>query len=391
MVVRIIVMSLLLSLSLSIKAERQVYDAESLRNSLQNKQGKMQRAGDRFKASRGSLKSLSLLKNKDIHYKLPNGNYVQGILLPNGKVAPAVRTRNGFRPACVTIEMELMPGAYDEMRELVHCELAPSELAIITNSNSTQQSGIQTKEPLQISTKYANETTVPLEMGAPHRNRGASNRHENETPQEKIPSLSTSKKPTNPNIYKPPSRNSTSSKSLTGVIQQDKNRFGIPIGTWVEAELLRSVSSAETGLIEYMTLSDVQGRYQVFPAGTVLFAEKSINESEQRLESITLTARLPNNNEVEGVSFRVYSLNKTAGLSGRLIRDRQSELVAASKTAGLDVLSSAAINSTNAIGTAVNSVKGNLIEIEQRYLQRANKAVIKVTPQKVLLKLTKTF
>ena len=390
MVVRIIAISLLLSLSLSAKAERQVYDAESLKYLLENRQNEKQRAGDRFKASRGSLKSLSLLQNKDIHYKLPNGNYVQGVLLPNGKVAPAIKTKKEFRPACVTIEMELVPGAYDEMKKLVHCELAPSELAIITDSNSIQQSGIEAKKLLQVSTKYGNSSTEAFGIGTPHRNNGAP---EDKTNQEKTGNHSTPKrKPANPNVYRPPSRNSTSSKSLSGVIQQDKNKFGVPIGTWVEAELLRSVSSAETGLIEYMTLTDIQGRYQVFPAGTVLFAEKSINEAERRLESITVTARLPNNDEVEGVSFRVYSLDRTAGLSGRLLRDRQNELVAASKTAGLDAVSSAAISSSNgAIGTAVNSVKGNLTAIEQRYSQGPKKAIIKVTPQKVLLKLTKKF
>jgi hypothetical protein len=264
-------------------------------------------------------------------------------------------------PACVTKQMKLIQGSYNQNTQLIECKLDPSKLAIIEGqrgaqaitSNKYGSSGAQTKTPL--STKHH--------------------------------------KPINQNIYIPPARNTqANANTVAGVMDYNKQEFGIPIGTWVSAKLLRSVSSAESGMIEFETLEDIEGKRQVFPAGTVLFAQKRINEGQKRLESQTMTARLPDGDQIDGIVFMVYSLDKTAGLNGKLIRDRDGELTAATSGAALSAVGTAVVGGSNsATAAAANSFTGDMIGNERRYAPNTPRAIIKVSPQRVLLQSVSAF
>lgn len=192
-------------------------------------------------------------------------------------------------------------------------------------------------------------------------------------------------------IYFPPARNNSRAKTAASVLRRDPGKFGVPMGTWVKAELIRPVSSAEAGLIEFVLMEDLVGRYQTMPAGTTIFADKAINESEKRLESLSQIASLPNGTEIKNVSMRAFSLDKTAGIAGTLVRDREGEFSAIGADAALGTISGLIPNAEGVAGAAVEEVTNGVIGNEKRYAPKAPQAVIRVAPQQVLLKVARTF
>lgn len=384
------------------------FDAESLRNRFENSEQKQLSSSERLKASQGNTKSLKLLNNNDIIYKLPNGIFVDGTLLPNGKVAPAYKSRGGqLYPACVTSSFSLVKGEWDNEKSAIACKLSPEELATIKDSQFSSQISVaqQTiastnnqapEAQLVKSNKYGgvkysnsgNSVSSSPNINSTVSHASSADRSSNsQTPKRKIEPA----KVINPNIYIPPARNNNTSKSISGVLVKDKSKFGIPIGTWIKGELLRPVSSAESGYIEFVLSEDIEGKYKTLPAGTIVFSNKNINEPDRRLESLSVTIRLPNDDEFPGVSMRVYSLNKTAGLEGSLIRDRVGELQSSGSNAALRTVAAITPQVSSVAGTAINSITNDMVSNEQRYLNNAPKAIIKVQPQQVLLKVSRAF
>lgn len=380
----------LTSTPLSAQTERPSFNADSLKARMEGSAATTQRAGDRLKSTRGDLRSLQLLNSDNLNFKLPNGHYVAGVLLPNGKVAPAIVSGQMRSPACVTKEYSLMPGIYNAATETIKCQVAQAELAIL-EEGTTAQAGDGSKTQVvttttekggRSSSKYSSDRNADVgavsDGSAPGK---ASGKKTNYTPP-----------PVDPNVYRPPARNSSEKRTVAGVMTRDANLFGIPIGTWVKGQLLRRVSSAEGGTIEFQIGEDIEGKYQVMPSGTMLFSQKEINLASRRLESVSVTARLPDGREVPGVRMRVFSLDKTSGLNGQLIRDTEGELAHAGANALLNAAGNAAITAGNGVtGGIAEDFRGDLVSNEQRALKRAPKAVIEVNSQPVLLQVVSGF
>jgi hypothetical protein len=153
---------------------------------------------------------------------------------------------------------------------------------------------------------------------------------------------------------------------------------------------MRPVSSAERGLIEFETKEAVFGKYRDLPAYTVLFAQKYVNEADEKMEAFTVNARLPNGEEIK-IEASVHSLDQTAGLHGKLIRDRAGEVMVASTKAALGAITELTPAGTTTPGRALNDVTETLIDNESRYVPKPPGAVIRVAEQECLLKITKTF
>lgn len=394
------------AVAVSVQAENEVpLTGDTLKRRLQGNYSASVSAGERLKASRADTDSLRVLSREDIQYRLPNGSYVLGMLLPNGKVSPAVRDGNDLAPACVTTDFVMVPGAWDG--KAIRCELLQHELAVLTDTapqigieatGSTPENGEDSEEDerkngvIQPSRKYAernaigtqNDLEIPPIRHAVNPSDDAVAYALDETTNPSRPASTGTR-------YVPPARNSGKAKTVASVLRRDPNKFGVPMGTWVKAELLRPVSSAETGLIEFTLTEDLVGRLRTMPAGTTIFSEKAINESEKRLESLSQIATLPDGTEIKNISLRAFSLDKTAGISGTLIRDREGEFSAIGSDAALSTISALAPAVEGAAGAAVDSVTGGMIDNEKRYAPKTPKAVIRVTPQPVLLKVARTF
>jgi hypothetical protein len=369
-------------------AERPVFTADSLKERMESTAEEQKRAGERLKASRGDLDSLRVLDDEDLAYELPNGKYVPGMLLPNGKLAPALGRGEDQRPACVSKDMKLVPGSYDPNQEAITCKLAREKLAILDQESTAQVSSVSKTDDTDESGSLAKADKYGSDKG---KGRGEP-ANPDPAPPAANPAPAKPAPPANPNIYRPPGRNASSKKGVGAVMAFDEGHFGVPIGTWVEAKLLRRVSSAESGFIEFQTTEDIEGSHQVFPAGTVLFAKKNINTSRRRLESVTVTARLPDGTEVPGVKFRVYSMDKTAGLTGQLIRDRGGEFAAAGKDALLNAAGEVAVRAGDQVTAGVASdIKDDVVSKEKRYSSNGPDAVIEVAPQPVLLQVVQGF
>lgn len=394
--VKPVILLLVLIYSPSLLANGYV-SADELRTYFKSSEQQKRSAGERLKASRGDPENLKLLHEEDLYFKLPNDTYVKGLLLPNGKVSPALSIGGTLAPACVTTENRLIPGKWDDEQRAIVCQLAQNEEFAVLEAGPLQrntreaESNRDKRSAGKVASKYGSEDDKA--------HNSAHNRQEQATVN---PTAQATKYGgTNPQsyaqgsgspsfIYRPPTNRSSSAKTVAGVLEKDAKQFGIPVGTWVKARLMRPVSSAERGLIEFETKEPIFGKYRDLPAYTVLFAQKYVNEADEKMEASTINARLPNGEEIK-IQASVHSLDQTAGLHGKLVRDRTGEVMVASTKAALGAITELTPAGTTTPGKALNDVTETLIDNESRYVPRTPGAVIRVAEQECLLKITKTF
>ncbi len=148
-----------------------------------------------------------------------------------------------------------------------------------------------------------------------------------------------SKTKANPFEYVPPPRTVVTDNSVyTDAVTVDEMRYGIRIGTWIEVEMLRNISSGEPGVVSFRVTEPVQGRYRVLEAGTELFAEKAFNGVTERLEMMIARGVTLDGEEFE-IRGQVYDTFKVSGLDGIVKKKElakgsvQSGLLAATRTA----------------------------------------------------------
>lgn len=411
------------------------YSEDDLKARFKQNSSERKSAAERLKASRADNPNLTVIGDRDINYRLPNGKVVAGILLQNGFVAPAVKTQFGMRPACVTKDYRLVAGTFDTEKEIIKCNLAEAELAIIDAPNSPSQVGkdgafsfadkysskpneytpsetdnsdsIKTGKQLSMAEAEEVKNTEDTQENAQATKYGSNSSAHSKSAastQKKSSKTGNAGQPSNGNytgyssstvnngdIYIPPPRNSSSVATVAGVLTKNKNKFGILMGTWIEAELTRTASSAESGQIEFRLLESVEGRYRTLPANTVLFANKSFNVTSKRLESLTSVAITPGGDEFGGIQAYVYSLDRTAGLNGSIIRDREGELVTAGTNTLLTTAAATLPGSGNMASQAVGQFSQEMLSNEKKNAPKTPQAQIVVPPQRVLLKVAKSF
>lgn len=407
-----IILLMLLTLgfmSQAIGDEEENFTAKSLEKLLKSGEAQKRSASERLKASSIDRNSLQLLREDKFNYRLPNGDYVQGILLPNDRLAPAVKTKTGLKPACVTTRFTLVEGRWDSESQKIACSVPTEDLAIIDVDNVQQVSMISGKPR---ATKYANtdehvssengqkrDSENNAEEGALHQPSNVeeqkiasqSSKYSSTSTAQRTGPVAKSREMVNKDIYVPPPRNSSTTSSTAGAIIFDKHNYGIKMGTWMKAELLRPASSAESGQIEFRLLAPIEGRYKSLPAGTELFANKSFNEANRRLEALTTTAITPDGDEIKGVSAYLYSLDQTAGIVGTIIRDREGETIAAGAGTLLATAADTLPGSGNIAANAAANFSQELLDNERQAAPQRPKAIIQVVPQVVWLKVSKSF
>jgi len=195
-------------------------------------------------------------------------------------------------------------------------------------------------------------------------------------------------------IYVPPARpNAGASTAIfSDSVAVDHLRYGVSIGTWVDAELLRDVNNAESGLVTILVVSPVTGTRRTLPVGTQFFAGKEFNSGTRRLELLISQGVTPDGNEFE-LSAQVYDLHKSAGLSG-IVKKRefvkggvQRGLVAAGRAAV------AAAAGTSPVSAGLDAAAGTVLdEGDSRANDRLKEGnVIYVSRQRVRVFILKTF
>lgn len=154
--------------------------------------------------------------------------------------------------------------------------------------------------------------------------------------------------------YVPPPRPIAATEDVyTDAVKVDEKKYGIRMGTWVDVELLRDVSSGEPGVVVFRVAQSVNGRYQELAVGTEIFADKSFNSTTQRLELIAMRGVTLEGDEFE-MTGQIYDAQKVSGLNGIV---KKKELVKGSLQSGFLAASRSALGAVSdvsplAAGTA---------------------------------------
>lgn len=356
--------------------ERQYFTADSLKQRLNSDSYNRNESKQRLKTMGSHPDQLKMLKKQKGHYyKLPNGKYVRGMMLPNNKLSPALIVEGKDVPACVIDQtFELVAGQWNSQHQTIECEVEQFKLALISDQKQISVLGANPSRNKKINKNSA----APRKQVTISKNGGGG----------------IARKPSvNSDIYIPPFVGGGAKTSAIGAVLGSANqKFGITIGTWAKCRLERGVSSSESGLIEIKLQEALFGKYKEIPAGTTLFASKRINMATERLEAFVSKALTPDELEYDSISATIFSLDKSAGLNGELVRDREGELGSAASNATLTGVAAAMPSVTGDVGGAVvNSFTSDMINTEQKYSQKRPAATINVSPQNCLIKITKSF
>jgi len=373
---------LLLAVSVNSFSDERRFSPEKLREMNRGNAVSKSEAIARFKSRKGTNKYIN---NKKVTYRMPSGKYVHGIVLPNGKVSPAIKKDGESYPACVLNNGSFVQGVFNSKLDSIVCDIPYQELSMIDDnlnfSVTKKEDGHEKTKDTKIS-KYKND--------------GSSNKKVIISSIKKKDDIATikAKAPVNKNIYKRPPFSHSKSNTKSQVIDTGVKPYGIKIGTWAEIELLRNVTNADSDLVEFTMNTALNGKYRSLPAGTILFGRKRFNSQNKRLEVLINLALTPDDIEIDTINAWVYAPDKTAGLHGVIERDREGESEAAASNAALMGVSAIAapIGSTGEVAGAIaKSYTGDMIKNERAYLPKNPTAVIRVSPQLALIKISKSF
>ncbi len=201
---------------------------------------------------------------------------------------------------------------------------------------------------------------------------------------------------TSPDSYVPPPRKSASGNKNgnSDVVLLKQRRFGIPLGTWIPAKLIRQTTNSDPGLIELITTKDMEGKHKILPVGTFLFSEKRFNAGTKRLDLHIVLARLPGGIEIE-LDCLVYDGSKVAGLQG-IIVENNSNAVESGFKSGLVSAGQSLVEQGTAgtvTGTILSSTTHALANTQQASIEAAAKIpfTVHVSPQSVQVQVQTTF
>lgn len=358
---------LLISIPFLSNAEQKInkYSGDSLKDILNKDSSEKISASQRLKAASGNATDISVISGDNITYILPSGKVVPGVLLPNKKVAPAMSQGGEKIPACITDHGVFIAAKWDSSVNKIRCLTEQTDLKFIDTGIMAQASPAKPKKVKPKEYIQANISTPPKNIDDPQSTRQQ--------------------------FYIPPGGGGQA-KITSGTLGNGDVKYGITIGSWVKVELERPASSAETGLIEFSLNESMAGRFKTLPAGTILFAQKNINMANKRMEALIVRALLPSGEELTNIRGRIFSLDKSAGLQGDLIRDREGEADATLGKAALTGIKAAVPSMGGDVaGAVVGSVADDTISNEQRYMNKTPSASIRVYPQVCLLKISESF
>jgi len=200
--------------------------------------------------------------------------------------------------------------------------------------------------------------------------------------------------PDTSNLYTPPPRSSAVSggQAIVADAVHSTVAFGVRLGTWLNASLGRNTTSGDSGSVELTLASDVIGDRRTLPAGTLLFADKNLNNITKRMEMVVTHGITPTGQEFE-MRGMVFDPQKTPGLAGVYVLDKK-EVVARGATKGAIAAVGAAVGTMGggAAGVATNAATQSVLnDANQVTDSNAAQAVIYVSPQALIIRVEKQF
>lgn len=196
--------------------------------------------------------------------------------------------------------------------------------------------------------------------------------------------------------YAPPERPAGGRDNViySDSVPPPKTRFGIRLGTWFEANLDRSTSSAEPGMVELHVTSDVVGDRHTLRAGTLLYAEKALNGATKRLELRAIKGITPDGREF-GMKGQVFDIAKVSGLNGVMQVDSNQIARHSAANAALAAVSAGArsITPVSALGAATRGAAETALTDTNRGTEfnTSVREVIYVSPQPLLVRVEELF
>ena len=352
-----------------------------------------------------SDESLELLDTSTVTYDI-DGRTFAGIVLPNGLLAPAIvnRATGQRREACIDRFYQLHPAQYNTLTGKVDCEIRKADLLASVAEMQSSAGDQKVKKPkIAVNTSQNNDTSPEVtEPDSPvvEEVKPATAPPKVEVkvqpkvtvqaePPKKTQVVQASKSSIPDDWYLPPlSEPGQAQSSVYSIDATQENAFGIRKGTWVKAEIQRTVRSSDRSEVEVVLLESIHGKNQTIPAGTVLFSSPSFNVGSRRLD-LTITNFIFDDKTIP-MSGSIYDRNKEYGLPGRIIRDRESEFAAASGQALKSTVAGAAALlpfAGDPVADGAGVFTDEMIDNEFAYLPEGQAAVVQVSPQVVYLQI----
>ncbi len=196
------------------------------------------------------------------------------------------------------------------------------------------------------------------------------------------------------NLYTPPPRSNAVSggQAIVADAVHATVAFGVRLGTWLNATLGRNTTSGDSGSVELTLTSDAIGDRRTLPAGTVLFADKALNNITKRMEMVVTYGITPAGLEFE-MRGMVFDPQKTPGLAGVYVLDKK-EAVARGATKGAIAAVGAAVGTlgSGAAGAATHAATQSVLNDANQVTEgNAVQAVIYVSPQALIIRVEKQF
>lgn len=196
------------------------------------------------------------------------------------------------------------------------------------------------------------------------------------------------------NLYTPPPRSSAVSGGQAIVTDAVRSTvaFGIRLGSWLNASLDRDTTSGESGSVELTLTGDAIGDRRTLPAGTVLFADKNLNNITKRMEMVVTHGITPTGQEFE-MRGLVFDPQKTPGLAGVYVLDKKESVSRGVQKGAIAAVGAAVgMAGPGVAGVATNAATQSVLNDAGTVTDNnAAQAVIYVSPQALIIRVEKQF
>ena len=196
------------------------------------------------------------------------------------------------------------------------------------------------------------------------------------------------------NLYTPPPRSSAGSGEQAIVTDAVNSTvaFGIRLGSWLNASLDRNTTSGESGSVELTLTGDAIGDRRTLPAGTVLFADKNLNNTTKRMEMVVTHGITPTGLEFE-MHGLVFDPQKTPGLAGVYVLDKKESVSRGAQKGAIAAVGAAVgMAGPGVAGVATNAAAQSVLNDAGTVTDNnAAQAVIYVSPQALIIRVEKQF
>jgi len=195
-------------------------------------------------------------------------------------------------------------------------------------------------------------------------------------------------------VYTPPPRSSAVSggQAIVTDAVHSTVAFGIRLGSWLNASLDRNTTSGESGSVELALTGDAIGDRRTLPAGTVLFADKNLNNTTKRMEMVVTHGITPTGLEFE-MHGLVFDPQKTPGLAGVYVLDKKESVSRGAQKGAIAAVGAAVgMASPGVAGVATNAAAQSVLNDAGTVTDNnATQAVIYVSPQALIIRVEKQF